>query len=63
MRLTLPKGKGDKAWLKQDTLVKIWIYDTISEPLLQMVMKRGGTAQQLRGLIPMQQRRMGDSNQ
>lgn len=43
----LPKGSGDKSWRKRDNLVKMWINNTISKPLLQMVMKKSETARQL----------------
>lgn len=43
----LPKGRDDKARLRKGTLVKMWIYNTISKPILQMVMKKSETAQEL----------------
>jgi len=44
---TMPKGAGDKTWIKLDTIVKMWIFNTISKPILQMVMNKGETAQQV----------------
>lgn len=42
-----PTGPDDKAWTKVDTLIKMWIYNTVSNPILQMIMKRGLTARQV----------------
>lgn len=40
-----PKSDTDLEWNKLDSLVKLWIYRTISKPLLQMILKKGVRAQ------------------
>lgn len=42
-----PTGPDDMAWAKVDTLIKMWIYNTVSKPILQMIMKRGLTVRQV----------------
>ncbi|XP_071709425.1 uncharacterized protein [Rutidosis leptorrhynchoides] len=44
---TKPSADDDKDWKKTDSLIKLWIYGTLSKPLLQSVVKRKYTAHQL----------------
>jgi len=40
---TIPAEQSD-SWKKLDSLVKLWLYGTISKPLIQMILKKGLTA-------------------
>lgn len=42
-----PTGVNDHAWTKQDGLVKLWIYGTVTPPLLKPMFQAGGTAQDI----------------
>ncbi|XP_071728671.1 uncharacterized protein [Rutidosis leptorrhynchoides] len=42
-----PTADDDKDWKKIDSLIKLWIYGTLSKPLLQYVVKRKYIAHQL----------------
>lgn len=43
----VPLGADDKAWTKVDTLIKMLIYNNVSAPILQMIMKKNLTACQV----------------
>ncbi|KAJ9539439.1 hypothetical protein OSB04_032172 [Centaurea solstitialis] len=40
-----PTDNNDTEWHKLDSLVKMWIYGTITQSLLTMILKKGATAQ------------------
>lgn len=42
---SLPKNPKDLAWKKLDSLIKMWIYSTIKPNILNMIIKKGDTAQ------------------
>ncbi|XP_019058877.1 PREDICTED: uncharacterized protein LOC109116961 [Tarenaya hassleriana] len=44
---TQPSGPDDTYWTRIDGLVKLWIYGTISQPMLTNVLKKKSTAQAL----------------
>lgn len=44
---TVPNGDDDKVWFRNDIIVKMWIYNTISKPIIQMVMEEDETAQEV----------------
>ncbi|XP_071688402.1 uncharacterized protein [Rutidosis leptorrhynchoides] len=37
---SVASGPDDKTWKKTESLIKLWIYGTLSKPLLQTIMKR-----------------------
>lgn len=39
---TLPISGNEQAWLKRDSLVKLWIYGTLAPPLIKSAFKTGG---------------------
>ncbi|XP_013633277.1 PREDICTED: uncharacterized protein LOC106338974, partial [Brassica oleracea var. oleracea] len=41
---TQPQDDADVAWKKRDSLVKLWIYGTLTQPLFRSSFKTGGTA-------------------
>ncbi|KAJ9547106.1 hypothetical protein OSB04_019649 [Centaurea solstitialis] len=41
------KGEDDQEWTTLDSLVKLWIYGTITKPLLQSVVKKYATAREV----------------
>lgn len=43
----LPTGAADTAWYKRDGLVKLWIYDTLAQPLFRSSFKTGGSARDI----------------
>lgn len=42
-----PEGLSDDLWKRLDSIVKKWIYGTISSDLLETILEKGATAQQI----------------